>query len=360
MKQSEIEKLISEFDDLPKLIRQPTYLELCKYPYSRFEEICSRLLCFYLDPNKEHGFKDLFLSSLLEILEPINKVNFNHNHVKIICEENANGKRLDILIQSDFFVIGIENKITASLYNPLEIYNNRIELYNGTVYRIVLSLREITNIDEKILLDENNFINVTYAKFFGYVKNNLGNYVIDGNTKYLTFLTDFIQTIENMSGQNNLNPQLNDYFYDNTSKLDNLFELYKRYTDDILNIQKEQITILHKRISDITNVIWEVYQGWDMLFAFYNRNNFKIGVEASYMKTKSDPLGIFEIIITTWTLEDWKPYEKQVFNKFPQNRFEKIDNRAILYVASIENNNEELILETLKNTYDYLFEITKQ
>ena len=55
-------------DNLPKTIKEPTYLEICKYPRRRFEEICSRLLCFYIAPKNEHGFNDLFLSSLLELL----------------------------------------------------------------------------------------------------------------------------------------------------------------------------------------------------------------------------------------------------------------------------------------------------
>jgi hypothetical protein len=64
MEVKEIDQLLIDFDTLPKTAKQPTYLELCKYPGRRFEEICSRLLCFYLAPNKEHQFKDLFLRSL--------------------------------------------------------------------------------------------------------------------------------------------------------------------------------------------------------------------------------------------------------------------------------------------------------
>lgn len=36
------EKLLAEFNQIPKVIPQITYLDICKYPGSRFEEICSR------------------------------------------------------------------------------------------------------------------------------------------------------------------------------------------------------------------------------------------------------------------------------------------------------------------------------
>jgi hypothetical protein len=73
----EIKNLVDQFSKLPKIVRLPTYLELCRYPSSRFEEICSRLLSFFLKPTNEHGLDDLLLSSLLLTIEPKNQFHYN-------------------------------------------------------------------------------------------------------------------------------------------------------------------------------------------------------------------------------------------------------------------------------------------
>jgi hypothetical protein len=357
----EIDELLKEFDTLPKIIKQPTYLELCKYPYNRFEEICSRLLSYYLSPTKEHGFKDLFLRSLLEILQASKEIYYRFDGVNIILEENAEGKRLDILIQADNnFVIGIENKITASLYNPLEIYKTRIDLYSGQKFCVVLTLRPISSKEELILLKNNGFVNLTYSAYFSRIKLNLGNYITDGNSKYLIFMTDFIQTIENMNDQNILNPQLSNFFFDNSSKIESIIELYNEYNRRIEAIQAERIAAIKEKISEVTKASWDDWEGWDLVYATFNSNKPKIGIEASFDSTKENALGKFNIYITTWNLQDWNYYEKNILSKFPTKKLEKVDNRAKLYIDTILDNDEDLILKSLVSIYDFLYELTKE
>jgi hypothetical protein len=356
---TDIGELLKEFDTLPRTIKQPTYLELCKYPYNRFEEVCSRLLCYYLSPTKEHGFKDLFLRSLLEVLEPNNVIHYRFDSINIIAEENAEGKRLDILIQSDNnFVIGIENKITACLYNPLENYKNRIDLYSGQKYCVALTLRTITSKNELTLLKNNNFINLTYSEYFGRIKLNLGNYINDGNSKYLVFMTDFIQTIENMNEKKVLNPQLSNFFYDNSTRIEKLIELYNEFNRSTTNIKIDRIAAIKEKISEITDVTWKDYEGWDLYYADFNPDKPKIGIEAYFESTKENVLGKFHITITTWSLSDWNYYEKEILTSFPYKKLEKVDNRASLFIETISNNDEYLILETLKETFDFLKDLT--
>ena len=357
----EIDELLKEFDILPKTIKQPTYLELCKYPYNRFEEICSRLLCYYLSPTKEHGFKDLFLRSLLEILSPSNEIHYRFDGLNIISEENADGKRLDILIQADNnFVIGIENKITAALYNPLDIYKTRIDLYSGQKFCVVLTLRPISSREELTLLKNNGFVNLTYSDYFRRIKLNLGNYINDGNSKYLIFMTDFIQTIENMNGHNILNPQLSDFFYDNSSRIESVIELYNEFNRRITAIQNDRIAAIKEKISEVTKATWDDWEGWDLVYATFNTNKPKIGIEASFDSTKGNALGKFNIYITTWNLQDWNYYEKDILTKFPTKKLEKLDNRAKLYMDTILDNDEDLILKTLTTIYDYLYGLTRE
>ncbi len=360
MTPTEAEILLDEFDNLPKFIKQPTYLEICKYPRRRFEEICSRLLCFYFAPKNEHGFNDLFLVSLLEILSK-DPIPFREEQIKVISEENAEGKRLDMLIHCPSFVIGIENKITAAIYNPLETYKNRIELYGGkNIFKVVLSLRKIVNKDELMILNTQGFISITYLELFEIIKRKIGWYLDKANTKYLTFLTDFIQTLENMDGNNILNEKLADYFYDNSVRIDDMLDLYQKFQSRTLDTQKQRIAELRDKVISLTgNTNWWAWEGWDLGFNKFNAEKPLIGIEASFNATRGKALGKFSIYITTWKLSDWVPYEAKILRDFPNNFMDKKDNRVYLHMDVIEDDNEEEILAKLNTYYNYLSDLTK-
>lgn len=356
----DIDVLLSEFDALPKTVKQPTYLELCKYPRRRFEEICSRLLCFYLVPKKEHCLKDLFLHSLLQLLAPDKEFYLQSDKIHVTSEENAEGKRLDILVYSDTFVIGIENKITAGLYNPLEAYRNRILQYGkGNIYPVVLSLKKLTSKDDLAFLKANGFFNLTYKEYLSQIKQNLPSYSEGCNEKYLHHLYDFIETIENMTDNSVLNEDLSNFFFDNSKRIDNLITLYNQYNNKTLAHQVERIAELNEKITELTkNEKWWIWEGWDLGFNEFNSNKPKIGIESYYEATKGNPLGSFTIKITAWSLKDWSYYEEKLLRVYPKRNLEKIDNRAFLFVDHITNDDEEQILNRLKKHYDYLVQLT--
>ena len=356
MKIEEIEQLLKRFNRLPKMVKEPTYLEICKYPKSRFEEICSRLLCFYLNPKGEHGFGDLFLKSLIEIIGKSDSIHVNYDTINIINEENAEGKRLDILIHdNNNFVIGIENKITANLYNPLEQYKNRVKLYSKeNITLIVLSMNKITDKNELNLIKTLGFINITYAEYFDNIKQKIGYYINNCNNKYLTFVNDFIQTIENMKNLNLPNNQLNSFFSEKYEDIENLLYFFNQYKNDIWNIQIDRIDDLRMRIIEETNDDeWETWENWGLLCKF-NSNKFTIGIESYFESTKNNPLGNFTILITTWDLKAWKYYEEKILQGFPKCDVKIENNRAKLVVEVIVDNDEELIISSLKRYYDFL------
>lgn len=362
MQETNIDKafeILDEFKSLPNSYPEPTFLELSRYPRRRFEEISSRLLSFYFNPTKEHNLKDLFLSSLFELLKR-NEIQFRNDQINVITEDNADGKRIDLVIYSPDFIVGIENKITAPLYNPLAVYKKRLEEYSiENTIKIVLSLNSITKKKEKELMKNNAFISVTYSDFFETIKRNIGEYISTCNQKYLTHLFDFIQTIENMKTLNKIDKRLVDFFYDNSKNIEELVKSYNLYKEYILNQQKERITEIKETISKNTGVNWWAWQGWDLGYNSFNKTKPRIGIESSFKETKNNPLGEFHIYITTWNLKDWKPYEKELVEKFPNNFLDKINNRVYLHMDILDGDNENLIVEKLKEYYDIVSEITK-
>lgn len=177
--------IVWNLSKLPKNNTEPTWLEICRYPYSRFEEICSRILAFYLNPKAEHGMTWLWISSLLDAIGKSDEWYDYRHEIKINTEEYADGKRIDITVISDDYVIAIENKITADLYNPLDIYKDYISKKYPDKKRalIVLSLKPIL---DKRLLADNDFQRISYRDLFEKVGRRIGNYIADANQKYLT------------------------------------------------------------------------------------------------------------------------------------------------------------------------------
>lgn len=206
-----------------------TFLDIIRVYYDRFEERCSKILGFFLDPNAEHGFGGLFINALIDSIKEKNKNSFdetgddfNYSTVEIHLEEKTDyvqkvddkEKRIDINVVTDSFVISIENKIDAAINNPFPIYVEHCEKkYNKErgkkVIYVLLSLYPIKDNDLKMLhveYGEKEYIykHVTYSMLFDKIKHRIGLYVNSCNKSYLPFLFDFIKTLENKVNNSNM------------------------------------------------------------------------------------------------------------------------------------------------------------
>ena len=91
---------------------EPTFLDISGFPH--YENVCSNILQFFFQTNEAHGMGDLFIQSLLKTAGE------NISNTIIVNEvfreqPTPSGKRLDIVITTDDYVVGIENKIYAVL-----------------------------------------------------------------------------------------------------------------------------------------------------------------------------------------------------------------------------------------------------
>lgn len=343
--------LLNEFKILPKVINETTYLEMCRYPTRRFEEICSRILGFFFLPTNEHRLNDLLVKSILQSLPNPDMFQYTNHLIKVIEEEYTEGKRIDLVIVGDNFILGIENKISAILNNPLEIYRKRLEDYKKEhTIGIVLSNTLIKKEAEKLLLEKNEFVNILYSDLFQHIKQNLGFYLNQCNSKYLTFLDDFIKTIENMTGNNILNPDLEDFFYDNSLYLDELIKLYEIFNNRIGRIRLQNLQSLKENLSISTSHVWEIWEDWD-LFCEILINNHKILIETQFKTINKNPIGEFKIEITTMNLASWNYFKDSIESRFPNKKHEIIDGRAFVHFDTIINPE----LPTIENILIALF-----
>lgn len=241
--------LLSLFLALPQRISLPTFMEICKYPGSRFEEVCSRILAFYLNPNAEHGMGNLWMTALWKTLSPEVPMP-DYHYLDCATEENAEGKSIDIVIKSDKFVIAIENKTTAGLYNPLEVYKRHIEdKYQEVETKLftVLSVYPILSNDSIQLMKDNGFQSILYKDLFTQIHHLMGAYIMDYDSRYLTHMLDFMQTLENMSTYNT--PQQIEFFRNRKNDIETLIKAYNDYKTECSDEQKRNIALLRHSIT---------------------------------------------------------------------------------------------------------------
>lgn len=315
-----MEDLLNEFGSLPKSIDKTTYLEICKYPTSRFEEICSRILSFYFQPKNEHGLNSLILQSLIELIPQMAEFKLMQKDIKVMTEENAEGKRIDITILSDDFAIGIENKITASLYNPLDVYQNIIKSHHRKIsIGIVLSLRRIVDVAEINLMKDHDFINILYSDFFLRIKQNIGFYIDKCDQRYLIHLNDFIKTIENMDQNSRLDQEMINFIVKNYNRINELSKYLSIFNDEVIRIQLVRLKALMDALRVKTSANWWIYQNFDLI-GEYTLGNHVIGTESIFTRINDDPFGEFTINITTWKLEAWNSFGTKVKEFFPESQ----------------------------------------
>lgn len=294
----------------------PTLLELCSYPSHRFEEICSRILCFFFNWNAEHGFRDLWLKSVFECFLNENESVDTYGNVNIWTEEKTvEGKRIDIVAEAEDWVLAIENKISADLYNPLDLYKNHIEnkyQQKKRRYLMVLSLRN-SEFDHRIR--ENGFGYVSYKELLRRVKTNMGTYLVGVNQYYLNLMIDFIKTLENKMATDLTDDQKR-FFSDNKDQLESLVKDFQRFQQELLSERERSINKIKATLDQTPNTVigeWWIYNGMDLGHHYIGKN--VLGIESWYC---GSGLKDYEIVITTWNRIYWDQYKEVVVSTFKE------------------------------------------
>ncbi len=238
---TELQKLIDVFNALKIKERSGlTFLEIAKCPH--LENVWSNILAFFCNPNNEHNLFDLILNSVFETAG--NKVTINNfKKIRVRTEYPTDlGNRIDIVVFAENFILGIENKVDAGLYNDLQDYSNTIEglakPQSLPTYKIVLSKNRTST--------TNGFTNVIYSDLIRNIKKNIGDFTAYSDTKYLIFLLDFIKNIENNINSQSMadNLEVINFFHNNIDKVNRLLEYHNKFNSDLI----QKLNSIHSNV----------------------------------------------------------------------------------------------------------------
>lgn len=131
--------------------------------------------------------------------------------------QTRNGKFIDILIDAEDHLIGVENKIYAPVGNPLRDYLDHLQrnASGRRVALILLCVNEPQPTPEQVEV-------ITYVDLMGRVRRDLGRHADDVPAQYVSFALDFARTMENKKKGARMNPAV--------------MELLRKRADDVYSV----------------------------------------------------------------------------------------------------------------------------
>jgi len=170
------------------------------------------------------------------------------------------GNRVDILIQSDSHAILIENKIFAGVANPFDDYAAYLD-----------SLQPIERHRYKVLLTlapsnegaEHSFQNITHGQLVSEIRGLLGHYVARADTRYLTFMLDFLNTLDNLQVGTIMDKAFLDFLASRHGDVEAFLNEIKKFRDELRTKVTELAALIDvKAYSNVRQWLWR--EGWSL------------------------------------------------------------------------------------------------
>ena len=184
-----------------------TFMDIAGYAYR--EDAANRILRFLLDPKEPHGFGNILTRALYDLYlkyKSKNKIKDLKNHIdestiiQNVHREYSHGecrKRMDIVIEAEEHVIGIEIKIKEPANNPFSEYSKMMETLAFNSKRDYLCFLLTLNDRQKEIP---GFIPITYQELFTEATkyfNELSIHSANNHFIYLHLFYDLFNTMDN-------------------------------------------------------------------------------------------------------------------------------------------------------------------
>lgn len=227
------------FEPIETQEKRTNIFEIAGFP--RRETVSSNIFAFFFDPEGSHGLGNLFFTSLINLLrsktdspELLGSVPEDENEVLVqteVSDGSDTQNRIDLLLQTPNLVVGIENKVDATLYNDLDDYLSKTEVLADKTPACLVVLHASSHLDfgdYKELSLNKNLYDVTYDQLFENVLARIGERLFDIEKRSLDLLEQFI---DNYSQSRK------------TMKNENATSLISQFTSQAETLQSEIIAV---------------------------------------------------------------------------------------------------------------------
>lgn len=223
-----LDELMTAVRDLP--MQEPlreTVFSIAGFP--RRELVFSNILAFFLE-DRDHCFGNMWLESLKEVV-PENSI--LGTHVENVQREvsTRSGKRIDLVIETDLDVIGIENKIDALETNDMDDYSEHITLLANEVEKNATLLWLCVRPEQP--QGSRPFARILYSQLFDRVRAKVGNHLETAEPRHLWLMQDFMEAIERLTRSKPLEPRTTAFFQEHYESLLHLDRAKGLYTEQV-------------------------------------------------------------------------------------------------------------------------------
>jgi len=148
------------------------------------------------------------------------------------------------------------------------------------------------------------------------------------------------------------------YFHDHAERIDSLIQLYEAYNRHVMNIQSKRIRELKHAINNSTpDTHWSDMEGLELV---YEHSAPAATIRASFASTAKDPLGQFNIHISTPDMRSWNYYEDHIMSRYTCQEPVIMGDKTIVQVMSIPGQQTDRILSALEELCSFLSQLTVQ
>jgi hypothetical protein len=227
----ELQDFLEKYKPVEYVEKEKNIFQIAGFPH--YENVSSNVLAYFL--KNTVVFKSLFSCISDDIFE-CNIKNITRE------EQTESGKRIDILINTDKIIIGIENKINAWLNNPMEDYYDHLQRLarneNKEWMFIILSKSKVEK-NEK-------YVNILYSDFAVALRKNYSQLLNSLGYRYFFFLNEYIENIESFNG----GLYMNNEFVEIAKQNSNLKKIEQIITEGE-SLRSELVKIAYRILDDL-------------------------------------------------------------------------------------------------------------
>ncbi len=278
------------------------------------EVYISKILEFFLDANEHHPFGNIFVRSFHNLYrakkdqdnkkeqEKIKYAKVEKTHTEYPSIE---GRRIDILVETDSYVLAIENKIYADLYNELKYYKETAEnVARGIIGKdadavseeggkdvpeedakevvcVVLAPFAMSKVDQEKIKKE-DFVFITYEELFNEVIKHFNEVDVYHKNKhflYMQLFYDLFRTIKNLTGEEKLKEKFANFLAQDNNAYWAIQAIHSciNYKNSVLEKIKDEVEAKLKNVSKESFFHWygEEQEAWNRGGSGYVMTNQK-------------------------------------------------------------------------------------
>ncbi|MCX8840463.1 PD-(D/E)XK nuclease family protein [Vibrio parahaemolyticus] len=250
-------------DSLKKILKRlPVQIERESTIFSigargHFENPTTEVLAFFCDVAGEHGLGDLVLSSLFEVLE----LNSDSLELKSKPEREVrthSHKRIDLLLEGDYWVLALENKIGHIPNNPFDDYEHYVLVEQSVRFKDKKAIFILLSPDGESPEGYIKWKGISYEQLLNALKPKLADYFMANPfNKWAVMLREFVLHLEEMLVEPKLLRENMEFVFENYQAIQQAAKIKTEVFEQCNQVLNEHLTYVFDSEVSSSVVRWD-------------------------------------------------------------------------------------------------------